>query len=236
MDFLQTDGSFSYKSRSEYDLYHGKRLIIRGIILVMKLVVGLGNPGEKYEHTRHNLGFMAVDRFLQDCKKASETTWTEESKFKSLIAECLHKSTNEKILLLKPLTHMNASGLAVKAAGAFYNIEPNDIWIVHDELDLPLGSMKIRNGGSSAGHRGIESIMHELGTEKFWRFRLGIGVNRNHQEVGGHIIHNVDDFVLGPFAHGEIGKVRELIKRASDAIQCALDTDMAIAGSRFNTK
>jgi len=205
----------------------------------MKLIVGLGNPGEKYEKTRHNLGFLVVDRFLQDCKPVRGTKWEESKKFKSLLAECTVPpkfGEEEKILLVKPLTHMNASGIAVEKLASFYKIEPFDIWVVHDELDLPVGSIKIRKGGSSAGHKGIESIIENLGTEKFWRFRLGIGVNRNHSEIAGHMIKNVDEFVLSTFAHGEAGKIRELIKRGSQSISCAVEDSIESAMNRFNTK
>jgi PTH1 family peptidyl-tRNA hydrolase len=205
----------------------------------MKLIVGLGNIGEKYDKTRHNLGFMVVDRFLQDCKSAKETAWEEKTKFKSLVAECVWKPKHgeeEKLILAKPTTNMNGSGVAVSLLATFYKIDMSDIWIVHDELDLPVGSMKIRNGGSAAGHHGIESILEKLGTEKFWRFRMGIGMKKNHGEIGGHEIRNVDEFVLGPFAHAEVGKVRELIKRGSDALQEALENGMDTAMHRFNTK
>lgn len=205
----------------------------------MKLLVGLGNPGEKYEKTRHNLGFMVLDRFLKDLKSAKETTWESNKKFKSLVAEC--KVTpkfgkEEKVLLVKPQTFMNDSGQAVDTIASFYKIEPFDVWVVHDELDLPSGSMKIRKGGSGAGHHGVESIMAHLGTEMFWRFRMGIGANKNHSVVGGHVIHDVNDFVLGDFSQGEAGKIRELIKRGSKAIRCALEESLEAAMNQFNTK
>ena len=144
----------------------------------MKLIVGLGNIGEKYEKTRHNVGFMVLDRFLQDIKSVKQTVWEENKKFKSFTASYNWQPKHgelEKLVLAKPSTHMNASGIAVKLLADFYKVKPVDIWVIHDELDLPLGSMKIRFGGSSAGHRGIENIMEQLGTEKFWRFRMGIG-------------------------------------------------------------
>lgn len=205
----------------------------------MKLIVGLGNPGEKYEKTRHNLGFMVVDRFLQDITSVQNTVWEERKKFKSFTAEHVFETKygeKEKLILAKPQTHMNESGVAVELLSSFYKIEPHDIWIVHDELDLPSGSMKIRKGGSGAGHHGVESLMEYLGTEKFWRYRLGIGVNKNHGEIGGHIIHNVDDFVLGEFSSSEIGKIRELIKRGSNALTYAVDENIEAAMNKFNTK
>lgn len=205
----------------------------------MKLIVGLGNIGEKYEKTRHNLGFMVVDRFLQDSTLASKTTWEENKKFKALTAEQIWQPKHgkeEKLLLVKPTTHMNGSGIAVSLISLFYKVKPDDIWVVHDELDLPLGSMKIRIGGSSAGHRGIENIIEQLGTEKFWRFRLGIGTSKNHSEAVAQKKQAVDDFVLGKFSASEKGKVRELIKRSSHAIQESLENGLASAGNRYNTK
>lgn len=202
----------------------------------MKLIVGLGNPGEKYEKTRHNLGFMVVDHFFEDITPVKKTVWETSKKFKSLVAEHTFVpklGEKEKIILVKPLTHMNASGIAVELLCSFYNIEPFDVWVVHDELDLPVGSMKIRKGGSSAGHRGIESIIEKLGTEKFWRFRMGIGLDHG---MADHIAHNVDDFVLGGFTHGEKGKARELIKRGSHAISLAVKDSIETAMNRFNTK
>lgn len=211
-----------------------------GVILAaMKLIVGLGNPSEKYEKTRHNLGFMVVDAFFKDATSVERTTWEESKKFKSFLSELSwqpKQGSMEKLILAKPTTHMNASGLAVSLLVSFYKVDPSDIWIVHDELDLPLGSMKIRIGGSAAGHHGIESIMQTLSTEKFWRFRMGIGTNKNHGEVGGHEIRNADEFVLGTFTHTEKGKARELIKRGSHALSEALEHGMETAMHRFNTK
>src|SRR5258705_3926521 len=147
----------------------------------MKLIVGLGNPGEKYTHTRHNFGFTVVDKFLKDFEPVSTTVWSVNEKLKSDIALLDWKpkvGKLERVILAKPLTYMNNSGLAVGLITAFYKIDPEDIWVVYDELDLPVGAMKIRFGGAAAGHHGVESIMEHLKTDKFWRFRLGIGVTR----------------------------------------------------------
>lgn len=179
---------------------------------------------------------MVVDRFLQDIASVKQSQWEEKKKFKSLIAEYTWQpkyGEAEKLTLAKPLTHMNASGIAVELLAAFYKVEPFAIWVIHDELDLPVGSMKIRKGGSSAGHKGIESIMEKLGTEKFWRFRMGIGLDHG---MTNHMAHNVNDFVLGEFTHGEKGKARELIKRGSDAIKEALENGVESAQHKFNTK
>lgn len=205
----------------------------------MKLIVGLGNPGEKYEHTRHNLGFLVVEKFLKDVHSAQDTVWQHEKKFKADISRiALHTKYEGEVelLLVKPRTYMNNSGMAVSLLAGFYKIESSDIWIVNDELDLPLGSMKIRFGGAAAGHRGVESVMESLGTDKFWRFRLGIGESRNHAEIAKHKVTDVDEFVLGKFSHAEAGKERELIKRGAKAIATALDVGLEKAMNQFNTK
>ena len=109
-----------------------------------------------------------------------------------------------------------------------------DIWVIHDEVDLPLGAMKIRLGGSSAGHKGIESIIEHLSTDKFWRFRIGIGAQRVNLE--GKQLRHIDDYVLGEFGESEKGKAREIIKRAKKALEDALEEGMERAMNRFNTK
>lgn len=196
----------------------------------MKLIIGLGNPGEKYERTRHNIGFMVLERFLKDFKPIRETNWENSKKFKSDILEAdwqSLKGMNEKIILAKPKTYMNNSGLAVQLLTSNFQLLTSDLWVVHDDIDLPLGKIKIRLGGGSAGHRGIESIIKSLGTDKFWRFRLGIGSEK---------LRNADDFVLEDFTSSEQGKARELIKKGAKAIETALEKELEVAMNRFNTK
>lgn len=207
----------------------------------MKLIVGLGNPGEKHEKTRHNLGFLVLDRFLRDFSQVQKTIWEDNKKFKCDMAKIdwqPKKGILRKVILVKPKTYMNNSGLCVELVSSFYKINPSDIWIIHDEIDLPLGSMKIRLGGGSAGHKGVMSIMNSLGTEKFWRFRLGIGHPRLNTKGRSLKIklRGIDDFVLKEFAAGESGKIRELIKKASKSIQTALEENIEKAMNRFNTK
>ena len=202
----------------------------------MKLIVGLGNPGEKYEKTRHNLGFMIVDRFLKDFESVKNTAWENSAKFKSDIAQIEWQPKHgkmEKVILTQPKTFMNNSGMAVKILADFYKITPENIWIINDDIDLPLGAMKIRFGGASAGHRGIESIIEQLGTDKFWRFRMGIGEKR---ELNDSRIKNVDNYVLGIFSGAEKGKLKDLIKRGAKAIEMSLEEGMEAAMNRFNTK
>jgi PTH1 family peptidyl-tRNA hydrolase len=117
----------------------------------MKLIVGLGNPGEKYEHTRHNLGFMVVEQFLKDFHAEKDTSWSDEKKFKadiSLLTWQPKQGEAVPLILAKPKTFMNNSGLTVSLISAFYKIAPEDVWVVNDELDLPFGSMKLRFGGA----------------------------------------------------------------------------------------
>jgi peptidyl-tRNA hydrolase, PTH1 family len=202
----------------------------------MKLIVGLGNPGEKYEKNRHNLGFMTVEHFLKDFSLEKSTSWENSLKFKSDIAQIEWQPKHgdlEKVILVKPKTYMNNSGLAIKLLTSFYKIEPADIWIIHDEIDLPLGNLKIRFGGSAAGHHGVESIIEHLGTDKFWRFRLGVG---ERKELNDSRIKNVDDFVLGDFSGAERGKLKDLIKRGVKAIETSLEDSLESAMNRFNTK
>jgi len=213
----------------------------------MKLIVGLGNPGAKYEKTRHNLGFMVIEQFLKNFEPVSKTQWENSARFKSDISQIEWQPKHgvlEKVILVKPKTYMNNSGLAVNLLTTYYKILPTDVWVVHDDIDLPLGSMKIRFGGASAGHHGVESIMEKLGTDKFWRFRLGIGDNSSkfnpsttlRAKVQSSKLRDVDDFVLGKFSGHERGKVRELIKRGAKAIEMGLEEGLEAAMNRFNTK
>lgn len=205
----------------------------------MKLIVGLGNPGDKYVSARHNLGFMVVERFLKDFEPVKDTVWEDNKRVKSDIAIFEwqpKKGVSEKIILAKPKTYMNNSGMAVSLIAQYHKIKPEDIWIIHDELDLPLGYMKIRFGGSGAGHKGVESIISSLKNDKFWRFRLGIGTAHNHTKIGKHMIDKAEEYVLSGFGQGEYGKVRHLIKRGAQAIAAALEKGLEKAMNQYNTK
>lgn len=205
----------------------------------MILIVGLGNPGEKYDATRHNLGFMVVDHVLKNFEPVQKGDWENSPKFKSEIVqiEWQPKTGNlQKVILAKPKTYMNNSGMAVALIASFYKVQSSDIWIIHDDFDLPIGAMKIRLGGASAGHHGVESIISSLKTDKFWRFRLGTGESHAKGKIAKHKIRKADDFVLGGFGRGESGKVRELIKRTVKAIETGLEENLEKAQNRFNTK
>lgn len=216
----------------------------------MKLIVGLGNPGDKYENTRHNIGFMVVDHFLKDTMSKPDTAFSKNTKVKSEVAlfDWQPKAGElERIVLAKPNTFMNNSGMAVSLLASFYKITPENIWIVYDELDLPLGTLRIRFGGAAAGHHGVESILESLGTDKFWRFRLGIGQSHPHavqemresgktQSISKQQLGGMKDYVLSTFASGDRGKARELIKHGSKGLQAALEKGLEAAMNTVNTK
>ena len=216
----------------------------------MKLIVGLGNPGKQYDKTRHNVGFMVVEQFLKDFEPVSQTVWENSAKFKSDIVELDYQRRSagsgeakhelvERVILVKPKTFMNNSGMAVKALVDYYKIPTADVWIINDDVDLPLGAMKIRFGGAAAGHRGVTSIIERLGTDKFWRFRMGIGRPKQHVAGSKYYIASMkgrEDYVLRDFTGAERGKSRELVKRGTKALAIALENGLDVAMNRFNAR
>lgn len=153
--------------------------------LFMKLIVGLGNPGRKYEATRHNAGFWWVEEVARVCA----ATFRRESAFHGEVA----RVPQSELWLLKPETFMNESGRAAGAFAAFYRIAPEDILVAHDELDLPPGGVKLKFGGGLSGHNGLRDIAEVLGTRDFWRLRIGIGHPRDltasEQDVVDYVLH-----------------------------------------------
>ncbi len=179
----------------------------------MKVVIGLGNPGEKYTKTRHNIGFMAVDRIKQDGQDFRN--FVEKKKFLSLISEGY--IDRNKVLLIKPLTFVNNSGEAVYLLKKFYNLGPKDFIIIQDDSDLPLGKLKIKTGGSGAGHKGIASVNSVL--ENYTR--VLIGVRDFDRDKGKKSL----DFVLDKFPKSKIEIIEEKIKAASDAVNQLIADD-----------
>ena len=170
----------------------------------MKLIAGLGNPGKEYEKTRHNSGFMAMDHLL---KKVNEDLTTE--KWTALITTT--RIEGQAVLLMKPLTYMNESGQAVVQAVNYYHIDPEDILIMHDDMDLPVGSVRIRKNGSAGGQKGMKSIIDILGTSEIARIRIGVG----HSDPGNHDI--VPDWVLSPVPKAERDIYEEALTDAAEA-------------------
>ncbi|MBI3109483.1 aminoacyl-tRNA hydrolase [Candidatus Daviesbacteria bacterium] len=186
----------------------------------MKLIVGLGNPGLKYAKVRHNLGFMVLDELVDN--------WEENKKLKSLIFK------KDDLIFAKPLTYMNNSGLAVKLLSSAFSLQSSDIIIIHDDLDMPLGKIKVRLGGAAAGHHGVESIIAALGTDKFIRVRLGIGNLRTQSSEHKKAHVDTNKFVLEPFMHSEKSKVKHMIKQAIKALEILLERGLAVAQNQFN--
>lgn len=191
----------------------------------MILIVGLGNPGEKYKNSRHNLGFMVLDELAREMLSLAKTKWQMDKESNAQFIKI-----GAQLILSKPQTMMNASGFAVAKLANFYKVEPKNIWVIHDDADLPLGRIKIRLGGGSGGHRGIDSIIEQLGTDKFIRFRLGIG------KVDIKKDRLLEKYVLENFTSNEVNKVRQMIKKAMAAIKLALAEDLEKAMNHFNFK
>lgn len=189
----------------------------------MILIVGLGNSGEKYARTRHNLGFLTIDVLARKMLPLAKTKWQFDKKSNSELVK-----VDPQLILAKPQTFMNASGFAVSVLSQYFKIPITNIWVIHDDVDLPLGKMKIRMGGAGAGHRGVESIIEQLGTDQFVRFRLGIG----HPGRGADA--QVERYVLREFDINEAGETKQMVKKAVKAIEIALEDGLERAMNRFN--
>ncbi len=163
----------------------------------MKLIVGLGNPGKEYENTRHNIGFKIIDYIIQKLKIDNK-----KIKFNAIYFE--YKINNEKYIFLKPLTYMNLSGDAINAFISYFDIDINNILIIHDDKDLEFADIRIKLNGSSAGHNGLEDIFKKLKTNKISRIRIGIGYNKNYL---------IKDWVLSNFSKIELNNFNLIYKK-----------------------
>lgn len=177
----------------------------------MKLIAGLGNPGLKYQKTRHNLGFRTANQLAQ---KYQLGIFKEEKKFKSQIT--MGFLNNEKVILAKPQTFMNNSGPSIKAIADYYKIMPQDILIIHDDIDLPLGQIRLHKNRGAAGHKGVQSIIDALKTKDFIRIRMGLALT-NQAEI------NTEEFVLQDFSDEELAAVEQSIKKAIKLITEAFE-------------
>lgn len=198
----------------------------------MKLIVGLGNPEERYAGTRHNLGFDVLEEYARKSLTASDYNnfWIFENKFKAEIGKIPEKD----LTLVRPQTFMNKSGLAVRAITNYYKLQTTNLIVVHDDLDLPLGKLKVRLGGASAGHHGVESVIDNLKTDQFIRIRLGIGNLRTQssERNGQHL--SAEKFVLEPFIHSEKSKIKHMIKQALKALDLLLEKGITEAQNQYN--
>ncbi|MBZ5647806.1 MAG: aminoacyl-tRNA hydrolase [Acidobacteriia bacterium] len=188
----------------------------------MKLIVGLGNPGIEYQFTPHNMGFLAVDRIAEDCGVRVSNRHGRALTGKAVIA-------GHDVLLAKPETFMNLSGMSVRELVREYQADPaQDLIVVYDELDLPLGQLRIRPRGSSAGHNGLESIIGALGTQEFTRVRLGI--------APGHPVKDGARYVLSQIKRSQEAAIADMLDSAADAVKVILADGVPQAMNRFNRK
>ena len=187
----------------------------------MKVIAGLGNPGREYAQTKHNVGFLMVDALAAHL---GVTEWRE--KYDAFIARA--RIGSEAILLVKPQTYMNESGRAIAPLMNFYKLKADDLIVAHDDMDIPVGSIRIRKKGSSGGHNGIKSILAHLGDEHFARIRIGIG-----RPLPGWTVVN---HVLAPFPPEDAAKVSEAIRYLVPAIECIVTEDVDKAMNRYNPK
>jgi PTH1 family peptidyl-tRNA hydrolase len=199
----------------------------------MKLIVGLGNPGTKYDGTRHNIGFEVID----EIRKSSEILEVGKRElpakidkdFNAEIAES--RLDGEKFILIKPQTFMNLSGQSVAKIAYFYKVKPTDLWVIADDLDLPLGRIRVRHEGSSGGHKGLQSIIEALGRNDFTRIRVGI----SHDETSSRAVTkriselDADEYVLSQFEPHERKLVQDVISQAADIIVEGLKKNSLIA-------
>lgn len=196
----------------------------------MKLIVGLGNPGRQYEATRHNLGFMVVDKLARELSTKT-ISWRKDARHTALVSRA------GDVMLAKPLTYVNNSGIAVASILEYYQLGPSDVWVVHDDIDLPLGKIRIRESGGSGGHHGVESIIRELKTDAFVRFRLGIGRGKDlPRDARDRNLHHrwVIQFVLSRFRRQEAGALKNVVKHGTDAVRTALLEGLDSAQRRYH--
>ncbi len=187
----------------------------------IKLIVGLGNPGREYEATRHNAGFWWVDEFA----RANQIPFKSESKFHGLAARSVQHG--HEVYLLKPQTFMNVSGRSVGALAQFYKIEAAQILVVHDELDLPPGSAKLKLGGGHGGHNGLKDIIAHLGTRDFWRLRIGVGHPGDRAEVV--------NFVLNAPRREEMDLIEQAMQRAQEVAPLIVEGKLEAAMLKLHT-
>jgi len=186
------------------------------------LVVGLGNPGIEYQFTPHNAGFLAIDRLAEQCGVA-----VANRRCRALTATT--RIAGREVVLAKPETYMNLSGVSVRELVAEYEAKPeSDLIVIQDEMDFPLGTLRIHTRRSSAGHNGIESIIGALGTQDFLRIRMGVAPD--------HKIENGKDYLLSPFRKTQMPVVDEMLDTAAEAVKVILTEGAAAAMNRFNRK
>ena len=184
----------------------------------MKAIAGLGNPGEKYLGTRHNFGFMVVDRFA----------FKNSAVFKAGRGEYVYSKVNPEFILIKPTTYMNNSGYAIKSAMDYFKIHESDLTIVYDDIDLPLGTVRFREKGQAAGHRGVEDVIYHLSSHVFPRVKMGIANDGQMRPS--------EKFVLRKFRKDEHETVKETVEFSCDALEFSLNHSIQETMNKYNRK
>lgn|SRR5512133_2646562 len=184
------------------------------------LVLGLGNPGSDYAHTRHNAGFQVVDRLAERWR----ASWSHEKKFNALTARA--ETEKRRVLLCKPQTYMNSSGVAAEAVVGYYQVPLTRMLVVVDDADLPLGELRLRPSGGNGGHHGLESLEQHLGSREYPRLRVGIGRQDGSRQITGH--------VLGRFGSTEAALLDKVLTVASDQVETWLEAGIQKAMNQFN--
>ena len=184
------------------------------------LVVGLGNPGDKYENTRHNVGFLAVDELADRARVP-----VQKLKYRALTNTI--ELGGAKVLLMKPVTYMNLSGEAVGEAARFYKIPPERVLVISDDVSLPVGKLRIRKSGSAGGHNGLKNIIQHLGTDQFPRVKVGVG-EKPHPD------YDMADWVLSKFTGEDLKTITAAVGRAADAVECLIKDGPDKAMNKFN--
>ena len=184
------------------------------------LLVGLGNPGDKYDNTRHNVGFAAIDQLAEELRVP-----VQKLKYRALTQTV--ELGGAKVLLMKPITYMNLSGEAVGEAARFFKIPADHVLVLSDDVSLPVGKLRIRKGGSAGGHNGLKSIIQHLGTDQFPRVKIGVG-EKPHPD------YDMADWVLGKFAGEDRKTISQAIQRAGKAAECYISRGPDQAMNQFN--
>ena len=184
------------------------------------LLVGLGNPGDKYDNTRHNVGFAAIDQLAEELKVP-----VQKLKYRALTQTV--ELGGAKVLLMKPITYMNLSGEAVGEAARFFKIPADHVLVLSDDVSLPVGKLRIRKGGSAGGHNGLKSIIQHLGTDQFPRVKIGVG-EKPHPD------YDMADWVLGKFTGEDLKTITQAIQRAGKAAECYIQNGPDKAMNQFN--
>jgi PTH1 family peptidyl-tRNA hydrolase len=185
----------------------------------MYIIVGLGNPGREYENTKHNIGFITVDQLA-----ARHGISVSRLKHRALTGD--GRIGGKKVLLVKPQTYMNASGESVAAIAAYFDVDISEIIVIYDDVDIPMGSLRIRKSGSAGSHNGMRDIIYQLNADGFPRVRLGIGGDRGRIPLR--------DYVLGGFSRADVPLMEQTVLRAADAVEAMLSEGVDFAMNRYN--